>query len=286
MASKPRAKADEDVGPIVIRPIEQTNVEVSVLGETPLIYNAVSEKAQRELLFPAAKKNIAERAATFKHDPLSEYRLSVYRGRKNDGPTRLVLLATMFKGAMMSAALRIPGLRKTETGQLVWVRGSDPSLGVDLVSVYGKPQLKMDVVRMADAARTPDIRTRAILPQWCCKMQVRYVSPLLTAQAVVNLQNASGLISGVGDFRQEKGKGSYGQFALVGPDSEEWLAIAKQGGRDVQDAALETPEFYDFQSETMFTWFHEEVQRRGRAADLTKLRREIGSAFTPERDAA
>ena len=84
------------------------------------------------------------------------------------------------------------------------------------------------------------------------------------------------MVSGVGDFRQEKGKGNFGLFDLVGADDPTWRRIAKAGVRDAQDAALNDPEFFDEESQELFTWFEEEINRRGRKASVVQRRHDQG----------
>ena len=76
----------------------------------------------------------------------------------------------------------------------------------------------MDIVRSADMNKTPDVRTRAYLPQWCAEVTVKYVVPTLSAHSIVSLLSNAGTIVGIGDFRQEKGRGSYGTFAVSGAE--------------------------------------------------------------------
>jgi len=226
-------------------------------GRTPLIFNAPSEKSRHELLMPR-KKTQAEKATQLKHDPLEEYRGSAYQYRGSEHSTRLWFPAGGFKRAMMTAAIETGGTSKASIARLVWVSGLE-------VSIYGIPQLKMDVTRSADIARTPDIRTRACLPQWAAELEVRFVVPKLNAQQIGNLLSAAGLLCGVGDWRQEKGSGSYGMFELCG--EAEFKEVADLGGREQQDAALEEPAMYDIETERLFTWFNEEVARRRQAGD-------------------
>lgn len=245
MAKAP-VKADE----ISVLEIRQGQIEFCILGNSPLIYNRMAEKAKRELLMPKGRKTAADRAMSLKHNPIEEYRASVYR--QETGNTRLVFPAPGFKGAMATAALDLPGTKKSEIGRLVWV----PRYSVE---VYGIPQLFMSVVRSADMNRTPDIRTRAILPNWACRVTVSFVMPKLREQAIANLLAAAGVTVGIGDFRQEKGKGSFGQFSLVQPDDPEFLRVIAEGGRDAQDAALERPESYDAETAELLDWFSAEV---------------------------
>ena len=74
-----------------------------------------------------------------KHDPIAEFRASVYRMPKDDDPTVLAILPTAFKGAMGTAALDMPGAKRTQIGRLVYVHG-------ELLPVYGVPKVFMAVM--------------------------------------------------------------------------------------------------------------------------------------------
>lgn len=243
-----------DAGAIDILELRQEQVDFCILGSSPLIYNRMAEKAKRELLLPA-RKNRASRGQTLKHDPIEEYRASVHRDHE-DGPTRLVFPSPAFKGAMATAALEIPGATKSSIQRLCYVTGQS-------VSLFGTPSLYMSVVRQAGFTKAPDIRTRAILREWACMLRVKFVVPQLTAPAVSNLLAAAGVIVGVGDFRQEKGKGSFGQFELVSQDDARFQRILKEG-RQAQDKALESPEAYDHETEELWSWFEKEALVTGR----------------------
>lgn len=230
---------------------------VYVRGLTPFICNAPSEKAKHELLLPK-RKSKSERQASLKHSPLDEYRNSVYKFRGDDAPTRIFFPSGGFKKACMSAALEIGGASKASIARLVWIVGID-------TPIYGIPQMLMSVTRSADINHTPDIRTRAVIPNWAARLEFRYMAPQLNQQAIVNLLHGAGLMIGVGDWRQEKGSGSFGQFEIV--NEEEFHEIASIGGREAQNAALETPAFYDVETEQQYEWYMEEVARRRQAGD-------------------
>ena len=231
-------------------------IEFNILGMSPLIYNAMSNKVKEGLLLPAPKKNAAEKASSLKHNPLAEFRSSTYSLKDDTALTFLAIPATAFKGCLCSAALDMPGASKSQIGRLTYVEG-------DMIALYGVPKLKMDVVRMADMSHTPDIRTRAIVPAWACKVVISFVKPLLREQAVINLLAAGGITQGVGDFRPQKGKGSYGQFKIVAENDLEYLKIIKAGVRKAQLKAMENPEFYDVESEELYHFYEVETKRRG-----------------------
>jgi len=250
MAKAPAKETAE----ISVLQISQGTVKMHIVGNLPFIYNAMSVKAKRELLLPKGRKTAADRAQTLKHEPLNEYRESVYRVLSNTSSTRLCFPTGAFKKAIATAALDLPGTKKAEIGRLV-------SVPAAVFPIWGVPQLMMSVVRSADMNKTPDIRTRAILPEWATIVELSFVRPKLSATSVVNLLAAAGITVGVGDFRQEKGAGSYGSFRIVEPDDADFKRITKAGGRAAQDAALESPEMYDSETEALFSYFNSEVAR-------------------------
>lgn len=239
-------------GEIVVHQIDEGVIDCCILGRSPLIFNRVSEKAKRQLLMPKGKKTAADKASSLKHNPMAEYRASVYRTLNDAAPTRLVFPSGAFKGAMATAALDLPGTKKTEIGRLVSVDGWN-------ISMFGTPQLLMSIVRSADMNRTPDVRTRAILPEWACRVSIRFVKPRLRDQAIINLIAAAGFTAGVGDFRQEKGKGSFGLFNIVSHDNPDFLRVTQTQTRAEQDAALNDPACFDAETEELLTWFDAEV---------------------------
>lgn len=252
-----KAKTSTSSESVDILQVERGTLDLCVLGTSPIILNRMSEKAKRELLLPKGRKTAAEKATTLKHNPLEEYRASAYRIQSADSPTLLAILSTSFKGAMATAALDLPGAKKAQIGRLTYVNG-------DYVPIYGLPQLFMSVVRSADMNKTPDIRTRAIIPEWACRLKVTYIKPLMTPQAVLNLIAASGLTIGVGDWRPEKGKGNYGQFEIVSDEDARFMDIVKRGQRMAQQAALDTPVCYDDETSSLLAWFDDEMDARKR----------------------
>lgn len=250
-------KAKTETTEVNILEISQGVARFAVVGTSEFYFNRMSEKAKRTLLLGGRKKTEADKIANLKHNPVEEYRDSVYRWAEDDKPTRLKVPAPAFKGAMGTAALVLPGTRKTEIGRLVWVTGR-------YVDFYGIPRLSMDIVRSSDIARTPDVRTRAIVPQWACVVEVRFVVPNLNVKSISNLMAAGGVVAGVGDFRQEKGKGNYGQYRIANLDDEEFQEIVRTGGREAQDEALLNYEPFDADTEELLSWFEGEIVRLGR----------------------
>lgn len=250
---KPAKKTAEEITVITVGTELLT---YNVLGTSPLILNAMSQKTRQQLILPPKKKNTAEKTSTLKHVPMEEYRASAYKSQGDTAPTRLLMMSTAFKNALRSVALDLPGATKAQLGRLAFVEGV-------YVHVYGVPQLFMSVVRNSDMAHTPDVRTRAIVPEWACQVAIRIMTPMLNATEVDKLFGAAGMMRGVGDWRPEKGSGSFGQFSLVAEDDPRFVAIVDGGGREAQDAALDNPACYDGETAELLTWFDAEVKRRG-----------------------
>ena len=249
-------KKQEDSGIVEVKQVDTKTVTVRIVGTAPLIMNRMSEKARQQLLLGAGKKTAAEKAGQAKHDPLYEFRSAPYRMINEDAPTLLGFPSSAFKAAMETAALETPGAKKTQIGRLISVPWSN-------VAVYGEPRIICSVTRSADMAKTPDVRTRAILPEWACEVTCTFVTPTITLPTVVTLLANAGVVSGIGDWRQEKGAGSFGSFRIAQDDDAEFARIKQTGGRSVQEAAMEDPIPFDEETKELLSWFNVEVRRRG-----------------------
>lgn len=244
-----------EAGTLSIDPLKQGRVTLRLIGSTGFFFNAMSAKAKRTLLIGGGRKTAAEKKE-LKHNPEEEFRGSVYR--LPDGPTLLGFPAPGVKGAMATAALETPGVTKTSVQRLIF-------LPEQKIRMWGKPYLRCDVVRSADMAKTPDIRTRAFLPRWCAEVEIAFVQPTLSVHSVVSLLSNAGVIVGIGDFRQEKGRGSYGTFSVHGDDLGDWQGVWDEitsEGRAVQEAAMADPEYADDETAELMAMLDEERAKR------------------------
>jgi hypothetical protein len=245
----------KDTGALQIDALKQGRVTLKLIGTTPMYQNSMGAKAKRSLLLGGGKKTAAEKKE-LKHDPEAEFRDSIHK--MQDGPTFIGFPAPGVKSAMSTAALETAGVTKSSVNRLVF-------LPEQKIKIWGKPYLKMDVVRSADMNRTPDIRTRAFLPRWCAEVDIAYVTQTLSTHSIVSLLANAGAIVGLGDFRQEKGKGSYGTFAVAGDDLGDWADYwneVTQEARDVQRAAFENPEYADDETAELMDILNDERIRR------------------------
>ncbi|MEM0143271.1 MAG: hypothetical protein QXL94_04895 [Candidatus Parvarchaeum sp.] len=239
---------------IIIPEITKAQVSVNIVGTSPLIINSITDKAKRELLLPVSKSEKIKSSEP-KHDPYTEFQNAPYTLKK--GPTLLAMPALAIKKAMMTAALDIPSTSKSAIGRLVYVVG-------DMLNVYGVPEMLISVVRLAGIERTPDIRTRVIVPRWACiGIKIEFVTPFIKPNSIFNLVYAAGNTAGIGDWRPEKGSGSYGQFVTVNDDDPELISIVNSGGREAQIKAMKNPKPYDEETEKWYEWAQSELRNRG-----------------------
>lgn len=253
------AKKIEAEEPIIITQVEEGSLSAVLVGRSPLVLNRMAEKAMQQILYPSPKKTTADKAATMKHNPIEEYRNSVER--LPDGPTLLAIQSAAPKKALAAAALDIPGsATKAKIGRLTWVPGQ-------YLPIYGTPHIFMSIVRMADMNHTPDVRTRAIVPQWAIPLSINFVEPMLNPTIILNLLVAAGLYIGIGDGRNQKGGLNFGQFEVmssaVAKQNKDVQAIFAQG-RNVQVAAMDDPDPYDTQTAELLSWFELERKTRGK----------------------
>jgi hypothetical protein len=244
--------------PTMVTALQHANITLRLIGTTPFYYNSMSVKAKRDLLIGSAPKTTAEKRE-IKHNPEEEFRDSVYK--KSHGKTHLYFPPAAIKQAMATAAIETKGVAKTNVQRLIFL----PELETE---IYGRPYLKIDTVRMANINKTPDMRTRAYLPEWCAEINISFVQPTLSAVDVYTLLQNAGSIVGLGDFRQEKGRGAYGCFTVTGEGmpnwkdhKEDWDRIT-QDGMIAQQHALANPEYADEMTEELMGYLNEERARR------------------------
>ena len=239
---------------LVIHPLKQGRVKLRMIGNTPIIFNRMAEKAKRDLLVGAGKETAAENR-DIKHHPDAEFRASIH---KVEGDTLLGFPASGVKGAMATAALETAGVNKTNVNRLIF-------LPQQKINTWGTPKLFMDVVRSADMNKTPDIRTRAIVNQWCAEVDIAFVIPTLSKHSIVSLLNNAGRICGIGDNRQEKGKGNFGSWFVDWENENKykdvWEARTKIG-RKAQEKAMKDIIIYDEETQELYDFYKEEVVRR------------------------
>jgi hypothetical protein len=260
MATKQPSKKDKTekaAAPITITLAEKKLVTIWLLGITPLILNKQSEKTKRTLLFPNYfEKGRADKKLSLKHDPLKEYRDSIYRDERPNAPTLIQIKGGAVKAATCDSAVDVPNMQAAPVRRAV-------SVPEWYVNVYGVPCLFMTDVRQSGPAKTPDIRTRAAIKDWAIEVTFQFCYPMVNEKQLLNLCANGGVLRGVGDGRPEKGALNFGQYEVVNGSDPRVKAIVKKGGYAAQVAAMNTPNYFDVESRELYEWFVTALEEYG-----------------------
>lgn len=239
---------------ITVTTMKPASVTLRIIGFTPMFQNRMTEKAKQYFLTGGGKKTAAEKV-DIKHDPIEEFRSSIER-MPQDQETAIGIRVVAIKAAMCDAAIDTKGVAKTEAQRLLFMPG-------ELVAMYGTPQLRLDIVRSADMKKTPDLRSRAFFPKWGAEINIQYMQPRLNAKAVVGMLANAGQLIGIGDFRQQKGKGSFGLFRVIADEQDdEWDDLVANHGKAAQLAAIRSPGYANDETAELMEFFHQETIRR------------------------
>lgn len=170
-------------------------MRIRLVGDSPLICHAWSEKAKRQMLDAQMKK--AKQAKEAKN-PQEDFEQSLYQHPEGG----YGFPAVAFKSAAVDACSHVAGITKVEA------RGAFHILG-DMVKLEGTPEPREDMVRVGMG--TADIRYRGEFRTWAAEITIRYNRNVLSAEQIVNLFNTGGFAIGVGEWRPQR-DGSFGMF--------------------------------------------------------------------------
>ncbi|SPF52488.1 conserved hypothetical protein [Candidatus Desulfosporosinus infrequens] len=206
MATKTKEQSVE----ITIPPIKINELRLTIIGDSPMICHAWSEKAKREMLDKQMKKAKGGKEAK---DPFKDFTESLYwMSEKPHNPTmealreaRFGFPSVAFKSAAVDACSYADGITK------VMARGAFHISG-DMVEIQGIPEMREDMVRIGMG--TADIRYRGEFRSWKVDLDIRYNAAALSAEQIVNLFNIGGFAVGIGEWRPQK-DGSFGMFHVV-----------------------------------------------------------------------
>lgn len=189
-------------------------MEVTLIGDAPLIVHAWSHKAKRLML---DKQTKAAKGAREAKDPRADFESSMYK--LADGGYGFPSVA--FKAAAVTAGTSVAGLTKVAARQAFHVIGEDVDIDgafegsksrVNLARINGVPQMREDLVRVGMGVA--DLRYRAEFPEWSAKVLVRYNQNVLSESQILNLLNTAGFAVGIGEWRPER-DGQYGLFHVA-----------------------------------------------------------------------
>ena len=214
---------------VTIKPIEMQSVELTIVGDTPLIVHAWSEKAKKQML--DAQMGKAKGKQKERKSPAQDFIDSVYwltdkpaADEVDDEDGKLALFAeavqngakfgfpvTALKQAAISASFR-----KGWTKDKMILRGVffiDGGFGEFMEIKSDPPVMREDMVRVGMG--TADIRYRGEFRNWSATFTLKYdANGQYDLPAIVNMINAGGTVCGLGEWRTER-DGMFGAFHVA-----------------------------------------------------------------------
>jgi hypothetical protein len=206
---------------------------VWLVGDTPLITHAWSEKARREMLQKQVKATKGGKEA---RDPEQDFVSSLY----DMGDGAFGFPAMGCKNAIMSSAHKDKGIARTAVMAGLWIDAdmvrTRPALAgaicdMPLIRIWGTaPEMREDMVKIgAGLNKVSNLAYRAQFTIWAIKISGKFNATTLTPEALAFLIQESGMSSGLGEWRNER-KGMFGAFHLADAEEEAaWDAYAAGG---------------------------------------------------------
>lgn len=204
---------------VEIKPIEMQEVSLTIVGDTPLIMHAWSEKAKKQML--DAQMGKAKGKQKEKKNPVEDFLNSMYW--LTEKPEKYTIEAfdlaikngarfgfpvTALKQAAISASYR-----KGWTKDKVSLRGVffiDGGFGEFMEIKSDPPTMREDMVKIGGG--TADLRYRGEFRNWSATFTLKYdVNGQFELGSIINMINAGGTVCGLGEWRVER-DGQFGVF--------------------------------------------------------------------------
>lgn len=211
---------------IEIKPIELQKFNIKIVGDTPLIMHAWSEKAKREMLEAQQGKKKGKKKEP--KNPVVDFINSMYwlTEKPDVSPemdeeeceklfteaiqngAKFGFPVTAIKQAAISSAYRMGWVKNKMELRGAFFIDSDEDGMVEIVS--DTPEMREDMVRIGMG--TADIRYRGEFKNWSAELTISYnTNGQHSMDTIINIINAGGYICGIGEWRPEK-DGQNGMF--------------------------------------------------------------------------
>lgn len=214
------------------KPTSYKRFSVWLVGDTPLITHAWSEKAKREMLQKQVK---AVKGGKEVRDPDSDFTNSLY----DMGDGSYGFPVTGVKNCILSAAHKDRGVARSAVLGALWLEAdmvrTRPALSkaicdMPLVRIFGsKPEMREDMVKIgAGLNKIANLAYRSQFTIWAMKISGKFNSSIVTDEALGFLIMEAGMSSGLGEWRNER-KGVFGAFHLADDNEMKAWDLFKDG---------------------------------------------------------
>ena len=215
--------ATKKVEVVNIEPLKIEHRQITIVGDTPLIVHAWSEKPKKEMLEKQQKKTKTSAKAI--RDPFAEFMNACYwitEKPKEDteeafakaiqNGAKFGFPVTAIKQAAQSTLYRLGAI----PNQMImrgafFIKGIGENQLGEIITPY-PPECREDMVKIGGISKTSDLRYRPCFKDWKMILDIEYnASSDITWEQIVNGINAAGFMNGIGEWRPEK-DGPYGRF--------------------------------------------------------------------------
>lgn len=214
---------------------------VWLIGDTPLIVHAWSEKARREMLSKQVKSTKGGKEI---RDPEADFISSLY----DMGDGAFGFPAMGVKNAILSVAHKDKGIARSAVMGALWVDADmirvRPAVAgaicdMPIIKIHGtEPEMREDMVKIGGIQKIANLAYRGQFTVWAMKVTGRFNTTVLTADALAFLIQEAGTACGLGEWRNER-KGVFGAFHLADATEE-----AAWGAYAAGNASLPVPASY------------------------------------------
>lgn len=216
-----------------IKPMEIHEVPITIVGNTPLIVHAWSEKAKREMLDKQMGK-----AKKSKHDikvPVNDFINAAYwlTEKPEDGADNNEAEANFLAAIEAGARFGFPvtGIKQavimgakrggldvvaTELRGSFFLQGATEHSTIDIAEIVSPPPvMREDMVRVGGMSKTADIRYRPEFREWRIPLLMKFnANGKYSLEQLLNCFNVGGFVCGIGEWRPER-DGQFGMFSLL-----------------------------------------------------------------------
>jgi len=220
------ATKNENAESVNIKPLDIKKTQIRIVGDSPLLMHAWSEKAKRMMLEAQQGKAKGKKKQIKK--PIDDFVQAAYwiseKPKYSDGATEQEIVEAYEKAINNGARFGFPVTAVKQAAQaaayrLGWVKNQMglrgafylDALGDGLIEIHSDvPEMREDMVRVGNGAA--DIRYRPQFNNWYADLTITYnASSDFSLEAIINAINAGGFVCGIGEWRPER-DGSFGRF--------------------------------------------------------------------------
>ena len=210
----------KEVEVLEIKALDIKTVPIKLVGDSPLIVHAWSEKAKRIML--DAQMKTTKTKAKEARDPYDDFIQSLYWLTNKPKSTPSDFEKAIKEGAKFGfpvGAIKMAG--NSAAYRMGWVKNQMGLRGAyflqsehgDMAEIIGDvPIMREDMVRIGMGSA--DLRYRGEFQNWHMELTLEYnASGEYTLEQIINIINAGGYVCGLGEWRPEK-DGSFGRYHI------------------------------------------------------------------------